>query len=547
VKVPGTDGPGQWTTALTVRGLHKNYGGASLARNYLLLGQLDRRRGTFKPNLQAKALNSLTADHFGLMLEPSKGLLAVFDRNDGVYFSARSSGGAAFSTPVKVRGISSRWVDPALGYVQGSLRIFYAQRTQRSSVIVMQSLKVTQNPLSAAVSGSPITVVQAHPKAIVHSPTPIINSKGEVHGLWLAQRVGNDSDMYFKAGLDLSEPHVRTFDNSSWLNNGAVAGGSLYAANYGNSYASVLEAPATWLVGADTRRGGIAEVFGGAPLTGKTTNFAQLLTSSGTTHPLSIPGFYGKLVLNPLQLMVVGSPRALDADGRYGWRFAIPNDSSLIDTQFPVQSLSLGVSPGRITGLSFSNLAYLSIESRKRGAGSGFMVEEDYPNNLDNPTIRITAWFRGDARNMRQALQILQGSTLLKETNHGFGACATYLKVFHKTRSFPSGTQFTRNEILGLCGGTRSGPITVGAPRLSGPLTHIPKKQPMLCPNPFIKGGKWTIKGPLINAGPVRNTQGCIYVRRITRLGKPVYGPFEIEYRGKVNGNLVIQRLVGEN
>ena len=51
--------------------------------------------------------------------------------------------------------------------------------------------------------------------------------------LWLAERLGNDSNMYFKDDLDPKNPQMLTVDGSVWLNNGSILGGRLYYAGGG--------------------------------------------------------------------------------------------------------------------------------------------------------------------------------------------------------------------------------------------------------------------------------------------------------------------------
>src|SRR5262249_26455917 len=145
-------------------------------------------------------------------------------------------------------------------WVGGKLKLFYVVTPGTAgNTIAMQDLDIT-NPAAPFVTGTAVAVARPTVStASCHSPTPIMGPDGDVEGLWMAENVGGDSDMTFKAGLDPAVLPVKTVDGTNWRNNGGVAGGRLL---YRDTGVGISDIATAWLLGDVEGLGGTLDVFG---------------------------------------------------------------------------------------------------------------------------------------------------------------------------------------------------------------------------------------------------------------------------------------------
>ncbi|PIE24132.1 MAG: hypothetical protein CSA62_04840 [Planctomycetota bacterium] len=325
---------GTWTTCITVTsGLPSSNGGSG---GYdLLMGVYDRVKGKFTPNLLAANLNSAGND-FGLMLDP-KGMYAIFDRATGVYLASRKNLIAKFNAPVQVAGITQTYVDPALGYVGGKLKIFYTLNKN----IVMQDLDLS-TPSAPKVSGTPSIIVQSGATNTANSATPITGPDGDVEGLWFANLVGRDNDMCWKASLDPKDPFTVVVDTTTWINNGGVAGGLLTHAGPTNPKNAMYELKAAWLLGDVVSPGGTADVFGAFPRKNNLPGITAVFLSAGLLKtPVAVAPFTGLFGLDLKTFGYLSTMTHSDASDRAKMALPIPNNPSMKGVVVHLQGLSI--------------------------------------------------------------------------------------------------------------------------------------------------------------------------------------------------------------
>ena len=375
------DTTGTYTTQLTVYGLHPQYGNTSQSttQDYCVSGTWDPKKtghAAYTPNKLCNDMNKGTGGNFGLMIGGGRGQYAVIDWSDGPYFSRRATFLQKFPKPTKISGISSSYVDPSIAEfdfdsTKAGLEtvLFYvtAAPTTGQTQLMMAELDhsgFTSNPSVVKLVGKPriVTAISRGTTGTiqVHSPTPVTDNSGRVHGLFLSERVGGDSDQYFQGDLNgTMKGHQQqlVYNGPNWTNNGGWFGGKFIYADSESSvtafYGSLKEWGGTWLVGDEvfsgntvTIRSGNANVRPGADVT--------VFFASSLIPGVSIPGFTGKLGLNPATLLVLGvkSNHALyeTADISFptpkGWKVNVAMQALCLD--------------GGI--LSFSNTAHLMIK-----------------------------------------------------------------------------------------------------------------------------------------------------------------------------------------
>ena len=372
-KTPSVDKVGQWTVTMTIEGLSTTYGGVGTgSTQYVMMGQYDATKTphTFTPNTQANRMNNTSnGNHFGLMLEPRDALCCAVDQRDGIYFSARKNVASAFPAPVKVSVAPNTpavpagfYVDPAAGYVDNKLVLFYTDKVTR---IIMRELKLTfdtNGNLTAAQMQAVNTVSSFTIRP--HSPTPMIDKAGNVQGLWMAQNVGGDSDMFFLPGLTSKDVAVKVYDTvATWLNNGGVAGGRLFFADYGTTTTRYLAAQVgrvAWLLGSNTSLGGTATMTCGVhnPQRPFKPVVTQVALALGVAPPIPFGGFNGMLAVRPPFLLLIRMI-SFDADETAHWSAPVPNDTRLIGRRIAVQGLSAP------TGQTFTLTNTATLEIKK--------------------------------------------------------------------------------------------------------------------------------------------------------------------------------------
>ncbi|MCA8950963.1 MAG: hypothetical protein KDE27_15775 [Planctomycetes bacterium] len=344
---------GEWTAGLTLTNL---------------AGDTDLHLAMWSPNVggtpalaltnEAAACN--TADNeYLLQLEPTQGLLAVFDRFaavswnfQGVFLTARGAVGTPFGTPVPIAGVqgTNGWGDPSIGYVDGQLMLFYGGTGQHPTqgplpAILMAPIDLT-NP-QAPQAGAPVPVAfPVIPGRSPHSPTPIVGPDGDVEGLLLAEVdfVTGDSDTYFADDLDALTPHVLTFDTTGWLNGDGLAGGYIATGDYGAFYQQLREARAAWLIGdADpmTATGVTIDLLSGSPHAGAGVPNLTFFVASLALLPSPIPapaGILGEIGLGSPQIALGLRVAPIAEDELTTWSATLPFTPGMNGVVFHVQA-----------------------------------------------------------------------------------------------------------------------------------------------------------------------------------------------------------------
>ena len=357
-----TDSPGRWTVCMTVNGVVAKYGNTSLnSSGYVIMGTLDEAKGSFTPNTHAAKLNSPTGGNFGLMIHGRFGRSAVLDRSDGVYFAQRATHLLPFPTPKKISGLTQTYIDPALATLDGKLHLIYVDTYSKSgqsrSRIIAQELdpsgpKVVANTAKIICD----TVRSGSGTIIVHSPSPILDAQNRMHGLWLAERLGGDSDMYFKADLNPKHAQQLTVDSGNWLNNGGIGSGRLYFAGGGAIHYSDV----AWLCGDSIPVGGKGAIIGAVRDQLAGPNVTALLLSAAPIKGVTIPGVNGKLGVNPATVVVFGALVHNDASERAEQAISIPNDTRFKGIVAWLQGLSIDRA-GNNEKNSFTNTTTITI------------------------------------------------------------------------------------------------------------------------------------------------------------------------------------------
>jgi hypothetical protein len=350
------DAPGTYTVCLTVCRLSAAYGGSG--RRYgVVMGTYDPAAGTFTPNMEAAALNGpSTVQSYALSIEPGLGRYAVFDRLDGAgnllgpYFAARTAAGQPFTAPVQILGVpglsnlSLAGFDPAIGYVGGTLMLFfnYWQGTQQH--IAMMPLDLS-NPAAPVVTGNPTIVVDAGVRQRVHSSHVLVGPDGDVEGLYHAWREGQKSDMCVSADLDPATPPeiamtIGPTPNGDFLNNGGIAGGRFVAAWNPGGYIRAVDARGAWLIGDVEAPGGMVDLAVGAdvrdgPIGAQVFVWLGLPRSPMPTGLSFVSGELGIAIVMDIGLLTV------DAWGLGSQSFRAPSDPVFAGQTFAIQGVSV--------------------------------------------------------------------------------------------------------------------------------------------------------------------------------------------------------------
>jgi len=328
VRLPG-DAAGDWTTCLTVENLPTYFGGDGKSLG-VVMGTFNPLNGTFRPNIEAKALNS--GETRWLYLDPS-GLYAIFERPNGIWFAKRSKVQTPFGTPVQVSGLAAG-CNPSFGMIGKQLKVFYTTGSQ----IVMQdfatdSVKAT-GPV-VAVSGPAQT--GAKPK----SPTPIHGVDGDVEGLWFTENVSSsDSDEIWAGDLDPSTPPVPQVNKPDWMGHGGVAGGVLSFSHDKLPNWHIMHSEAAWMLGDVESLGGTLDLtVVGVPRSLPAGLTSVVFASATVTPGISVPGINGKFGLGLATFAIFGVTVSTDATGIAAMHIPVINDSRLKGLKLPMQAM----------------------------------------------------------------------------------------------------------------------------------------------------------------------------------------------------------------
>ncbi len=361
-----TNAPGTWTACLTVNTLSSTYGGSSTKQS-IVMGTYDMEKKTFTPDKRANALNTAGSD-FGLHISKPLGRYAVLDHPSGAVISERLKFGPkdAYPKPVIISGVAGSYVDPAIGRVNSQLMLFWVDGATAPNQISMA-------PLSKSTSGWSIDtkkrVIIAKPRIstnLVHSPSPITDSRGEVIGLIMAERAGNESNIYFKDSLDVKRPHLLLNKHTYWQNNGGITGGRFHWADASSTptayYAKSVESRGAWIIGGSAKIGTNISIYGGFDNSSKPwlPNLTLLMASLkiGATQ-IPIPGIQHALGLDIKTLFPnFGFLTYKDKSQRAVVSFPVPNDKNLVGAKLFLQGLSIQPKPQIMI---FTNTTQLNI------------------------------------------------------------------------------------------------------------------------------------------------------------------------------------------
>ncbi|HHI81368.1 MAG TPA: hypothetical protein ENK02_15495 [Planctomycetes bacterium] len=354
-KLPG-DGAGVYTTALTVGGLPKFFGGNGKSRG-LIMGAFQPYLGRFQVNLEAKALNS-TKDDRHLSLDPS-GLFAIFDRDDGVWLSSRTKVGVPFPAPRLVTGFGKlRDVYPHLGKIGNKTYCFYSDSKQ----ILRQEIDLKKG----ALLGTPISVSLPLQKGARPTfPFLLQGGDGDVEGLFFSEEVkprpNGDSDLVFASDLDPATPPVMVVQRPDYTNSPSFAGGILSFAHDILPRYHIMEGEFSWMIGDVEGLGGTADLAGAASARSFPKSlFTALFLGAKTMPKLPIAGIKGALGVHPGVLFFMGLVAHQGGqDGSWKASFPIPRDPSLKGLKTVWQGLT--IDSGRKVQV-FTNTAWVKIQ-----------------------------------------------------------------------------------------------------------------------------------------------------------------------------------------
>ncbi len=353
---------GTWTACLTIQRLTTAYGGTGQVDG-VVMGLWNMANGTFTPNTLGNKMNTGHKGEFGLMIEPKLGLVAVVDKSDGVYLSKRTVFTLAFPAPFKIKGVPGTYVDPSVGTVGGKLKLFYVATFNNVAGIYMSDLVVPANMSATnppSITGTPVLVsAKVQTGGLVHSPSPMMGPDSDIEGLYMAERVGNDSDMFLANDLNPSTPTLKVADNTAWMNNGGFAGGVLHMANSAHYASGSDELGVAWLLGDNEKVGGTMNITSGVFRESAAVVMPVFLSLKLLPAAIPISGFIGKLGLDPSVIISIGNIAHATPDQRGSLAIPLPNNSALKGLVLPIQGIAFEVAKGRKT---FSNTAWVKIK-----------------------------------------------------------------------------------------------------------------------------------------------------------------------------------------
>lgn len=373
---------GKLITSMTVYGLDAKYGntGQSNVQDFVLYGEYDEVADKYTPSTIANAMNDVSGGNFGLMIGGPLSQYAVVDHASGPFFSRRANFTQAFPQPVPIGGITASYVDPAVALYQGKLVLFWVNTYTNSqnlsrSRIVMSELDDSMWPTSVTIKGqgtivADVTLQSSTTTINVHSPTPVTDATGNTAGLGLSERLGNDSDQFFKGDLMMAAGHQqqRYYDGSAWTNNGAMHSGTFYYADSESTvspfYETIKQTGVAWMAITDVPIGGRGNIVMGMEDVNQGANImVAFLAPSGLIPGVTVPGIGGQLGVDPAGLIVWGAAAIADATERTQLPLAIPMDNNLKGKSFAFQAV--GIDPAASSNpqkLTLTNTAFLNIQ-----------------------------------------------------------------------------------------------------------------------------------------------------------------------------------------
>ncbi|MBI5852680.1 MAG: hypothetical protein HZB39_16835 [Planctomycetes bacterium] len=349
IHVPG-DLPNVFLCSVTVTLLPAANGGRG--GTDVLLGRYDVLANTFTASNDAAAMNT-TGTEFGLMLHPS-GLYAVVDRLPGPpQLASRPNLTSPFTMVGPVSPIPSQsYYDPALANYRGVPHLIH---------VLGQDIAMTPISLTTgALTGPSVVIVNAAVGGMANSPTPVVDSTGELIGLSHHEVVASDNDHYNSMDLDPLTPAILFLDTTTWINNGGFIGGSFFDAEYTPSPYHVLRVDSYWCTGGRAPVGGTMEIRAFTPPTNSGNIYITylLVGASFLATPIPVPGVNGNLGLGSI---IVGFqlPQHDNRNGEAMIALGVPLDPTLSGLALPLQGVTVDVIASTI---SFGNTAALTID-----------------------------------------------------------------------------------------------------------------------------------------------------------------------------------------
>ncbi|MGE0145133.1 MAG: hypothetical protein AB7I19_18075 [Planctomycetota bacterium] len=350
VPLPGSPS-NQYLVGLTAGALQAGFGG--VGGTDLLTGIYDSLTDTFAPDNLAAALNT-SGTEFGLMISHD-GLLAVFDRLPGLpQLATRSAVGAPWSLVGTITGLPTQsYYDPALARYRGAWHLLHVL----GSDIAMTPIDVTTGALTGA---SRVLVQSAIVGSTANSPTPVVDSNGELIGLSHHDVVGSDNDHYMSMDLDPLTSSVLLNDTTTWTNNGGFVGGRFFDAENSPAPYHVFSIDTYWCTGGRAPVGGAMELRVFTPPSNAAPIYVSYMLFGGafTVSGVTIPGINGALGLANV-IAAASMPPHDNANGTSLLTLMVPNQPALSGLVLPVQSLTLDVTGGT---LNLGNTAAMTID-----------------------------------------------------------------------------------------------------------------------------------------------------------------------------------------
>jgi len=346
-----TDPPHVFLCGVTVAGLSAVFGG--VGGSDLLSGNYDALADTFTPSPanEAGPLNTAGTE-FGLMFHHT-GLYAVFDRLPGQPWLARR---AAVGMPWTIVGQfaalpSQAYYDPSLADYAGQTYLLHVLGTS----IAMTPINLTNATLTGP---SQVIINAARPGATANSPTPVLDTNGQLIAISHHDVLSSDNDHYMSFDFDPTTPAVLMNDTATWTNNGGFVGGRFYDAESSGTY-HIFAIDTYWHTGGRAPLGGTMDVQAYVPPTSSNEVYLSFLLIGAGHLPTPLPiGAFGLLGIDTSTLVNLPFPQHTNANGRALLQLVVPNIPSLRGRSLATQSATFRVSTnelrlGNTAGLNF--------------------------------------------------------------------------------------------------------------------------------------------------------------------------------------------------
>ncbi len=236
------------------------------------------------------------------------------------------------------------YYDPALADFNGQPHLLHVQGTG----IAMTPINLT----NASLSGPSVIVInQARAGSKANSPTPVLDTTGQLIGFSHHDVLSSDNDHYMSLDFDPTTPSVLMHDNTTWRNNGGFIGGRFCDAESTAPY-HVLALDNYWFTGGRGPVGGVIDVFAYVPPTSSATEAYFSFLLIGAAHlpaALPVPPIPGLLGIDVSTLVSLPFPQHTNANGEALLQLVIPNDNFLRGRSLAAQSATFRLSTSQVT------------------------------------------------------------------------------------------------------------------------------------------------------------------------------------------------------